>query len=390
MTKTLAQLTKALTEIEVRAAIYASLATQGVNVTLWKAGSPLRTLIGGLTIVLAALSRLQAKLAQMSFLALASGSWLTLVARYVYGVDRDLGSFATGEVTLTNTTGMVFNQDPFTVTFTNGTKTYKNSSAFTLGSMGTATVAIQATEIGSASSSGADTITGFGTPLPGVTVTNAAAVVGTDVEDDPTLRLRCAEKLGTLSPNGPRDAYAYLARSAKRANGSSIGVTRVRTIADGIGGVDAYFATATGGIAGTVGDLDTDLGIVDELLQTSCAPLCITLRSHTATAQAIAVTYELWIPASDTRDDATIEALVDVAIATFLGTKPIGGDEIVPGSGIVSKSAIEDVVGTVVAGTIKRIVTVPSADVAMSTRHHAPVGTTNTCTAIHRVAGAVI
>lgn len=388
--KTVAQLTTPLTVAEVTAAIYAALASEGVNVTIWTAGAPLRTLIAGLAIVLAAFSSLQAALAKMSFLALARGSWLTLVAFYVYGVTRDPGSFATGSLTLTNGAGGVFAYDPFTVTFSNGSKTYKNVTAIVLASMGAQTITIQATELGSGSSAGAATITTLVTPMPGVTCSNAAALVGTDEESDETLRLRCSEKLGTLSPNGARDAYAFVARSAVRADGSSIGVTRVRTIADGIGGIDAYFATASGGITGTVGDLSTDLGIIDDDLQTQVVPLAITLRSDTATAQEIVCTYELWIPSTNTQTDDEVKADVDTALAAFLASRPIGGDEITPPDGYVYTSALADVIGTAIPGTIRRDMTLPAADVAITTRHHVPVSGANTCTAINRVAGALI
>lgn len=388
--KSLDTLTTPRTVAQITDSIYTALSIQGVNTTLWKAGSPLRTLIAGLAIILASFSQLQAALARMSFLALATGSWLSLVAFYVFGVTRDPGSFATGSLVLTNGAGGVFTYDPFTVTFSNGSHTYKNVTAISLASgPSTQTITIQATELGSGSSAGATTITTLVTPLPGVTCSNPTALVGNDEEDDATLRLRCAEKLGTLSPNGPRDAYAFVARTSVRADGSSIGVTRIRTIADGYGGIDAYFATGSGGIPGTVGDLSTDLGIVDENLQTQVVPLAITLRSHTATGQTISVTYEVWISSTDTRTDGEIETAIQKALDAFVATRPIGGDQITPPNGVVTKSALEDVVGAAV-NALKRIVTIPSADVAITTSHHVPVAGTHTPTAIHRVTGDII
>lgn len=391
--KTLAQLTTPLTVAEASAAIYAALATEGVNVTLWKAGAPTRTLVAGLAIILASLSQLQAAIAKMSFLALASGSWLTLVALYVYNVTRDPGSFATGSLTLTNAAGGVFSYAPYAATFSNGTKTYKNVDTISLGAFGTQTITIQATELGSGSSAGPATITNLVTPMPGVTASNAAALLGTDEENDATLRLRCGEKLGTLSPNGARDAYAFIARSAKFSSGVSAGVERIKTIADGTGGIDAYFATASGNLTGTVGNVTTPLGLVDYLLQTQVVPLDITLRSHTAIAQAIACTYELWVPDTMTETDAEIQALVDLGIANYLAARPIGGD-IIPGGvapGKVYKSALEDAIGAAIPGiAIRRIMTVPAADVSMTDVMYCPIATENTCTAIHRVVGALI
>lgn len=386
---TLADLTTPMTVAEATSTIYAALAARGVTTTTWKAGAVIRTLIAGLAIILAAFSRVQAAIAKSGFLKYAEKAWLTLVALYVYNVTRDPGAFATGTITLTNSAGGVFTKAIGEVVFSNGSKTYRNTAAFTLGSMTSVDVAIQADELGTPSSTGATTITTLVTPLPGVTCSNAAALVGEDEEDDETLRLRCAEKLGTLSPNGAPDAYAFVSRSAKRADGSSIGVTRVRTIPDGIGGIDLYVATATGGVTGTVGDLATDLGALDDAIQTQTVPRAITCRTHTAGTVSIATTYELWIPDTDGRTDDQIKAVVDAALLAFISTRDIGGDVIPSASGKVYLTAIEGVVGSAVAGTKKWAVTVPSGDTAIGTTA-APVMGANTCTAIHRIAGKAL
>lgn len=382
---TLADLTTPMTVDEASATIYAALATKGANTTLWKAGSPLRTVIAALAIILAAFSRLQAALARSGFLNEADDDWVRLIALYVYGVTPTDGTAATGTVTLTNAGAGVYTKAPGELILANAAgKTYRNTSAISSFGAGTLAVSIIADEVGSASSSGAGTITTLVTPLPGVTATNAAAVVGTDAEDATSIKLRCAEKLGTLSPNGPRDAYAFVARSTLRANGSSIGVTRVRTIADGIGGIDCYLADADAGLA----DL-TDIGTIDTALQTQVVPLAITLRTQGATTLTIAVTYELWIPSTNTQTDDEVKAAVVLALEQFIGTRDIGGDVISPATGKVYKSAIEDVVGSVIAGTIKRAVTVPSDDTSVAATEAPALGTV-TCTAIHRIAGSII
>jgi phage-related baseplate assembly protein len=116
-----------------------------------------------------------------------------------------------------------------------------------------------------------------------VTVTNAAAFVGTDEETDVDLKVRCVAKLGSLSPNGARDAYNFIARSATRADGSPIGITRVRTIPDGIGGVDVYLATPSGGVTGTSGDPLTDLGAVAAAIWETTEPLAVEATVASAT-----------------------------------------------------------------------------------------------------------
>lgn len=387
---TLADLTKPLTVDEASAVLYSALANRGVDVTAWKAGSVVRTIVAGLAIIVAAFSDLVSKIAASGFLSLSKGVWLRLVALYVYGVTASDGAFATGTITLTNGGGGVFTSVPIgNLVVKNATtgKTYRNTAVFSLGAMGTVNVAIQADEIGSASTSVATAIATMVSTMNLVTCSNAAAVVGVDPDDDETVRLLCAEKLGTLSPDGAPDAYAFIARTAKDSSGVSIGVTRVRTIPDGIGGLDLYVATPTGGVTGSTGPSVGNLGAIDDLIQSQVVPRGITCRTHTATTVSIATTYELWIPSTNTQTDDEVKAAVDAALLAFLSTRDIGGDVIPSASGKVYLTAIEDVVGGAIPGTKKRAVTVPSGDTSIGTTA-APIMGANTCTAIHRVVGS--
>lgn len=391
---TLDALITPLTVAEAKAAIYAALAAQGVTTTAWQSGSTARTIIAGLAIVLAAFSRLQSLIAKSGFLAYAERDWLTLVARLVYGVERDVGTFAAGFITLTNSAGGSFSGDAGDLVFAmsaGAKKTYRSTAAYTLGSMGTTTVAIEALEIGASSTAIAGDIDTMVTTLSGVTCSNAVALVGMDPETDAALRLRCAEKLGSLSPNGPRDAYGYLARSATKADGiTPIGVTRVLTVADGVGGVDVYAATASGGLTGTVGDLATDLGCVDEAIQTQCVPLTITARVHSATPLSVPITYELWLRDGSGLTDPLVQDAVDAALLSFVTEQPIGGVVVPPAAGKIYVSALEVVIGGAVPGEIvKVIVTVPAADVVVAVTECPMLGTVM-CSGVHQLSAGVL
>jgi phage-related baseplate assembly protein len=382
---TLAELTTPLTADQAKALIYQQLADRGITTTSWKPGAVVRTLIAVFSTMLASLSELAAHLASSGFLALSAGEWLTLVARYVYGVERFTGAFASGDLSFDNAGGGVYTGGPGDLIGRNsGTgKTYRNTAAFTIGSGATGVIIpFQAVELGTASTSTPGTIDTLVTPLAGVTVTNPAALIGADAESDEALRLRCVEKLGSLSPNGPRDAYAYIARSTI-LDGANVGVTRVKTTADGIGGVDVYLADATGTLSGTVGDPTTKLGAVDEGIQTQCAPLAITARTHAASAKSIAVTYELWIRRRS-MSDSDVQGAVTTQLTSWMSSQPIGGHDIGAG-GKVYVSAIESVIGaTEVLDVIRVVVTVPAADVTIAATE-APVVGVITCTAIHQI-----
>jgi uncharacterized phage protein gp47/JayE len=391
MATSINDLTRPLTTEELKSAIYEYIAATGTKTTNWKPGAVVRTIVAVLAFVLAAFSVLTSLLAKSGFLELSSGAWLTLVARYVYGVERDTGSFATGFVTLDNAGGGVYSGDPDDLLFTNPTtgKSYRNAAAYSIGSGETGVVvAIRAVELGSASTSGTEEITQLETPLVGVTCTNAAAVVGTDPETDESLRARCVEQTGAASPNGPRDAYAFFAKSARRADGTSVGVTRVNPVPDGLGGIDVYVATASGTVTGTSGDPSTDLGAVAKAIHENAEPLAITPEVQSATPLSIAVTYELWVRSTTGLTSAQVEDLVEAALIAFMAAAPIGGWVISPATGKIYVSAIRAAIASALPdGSLVRIdVTLPAADVDVETNEAPALGTV-TVTSVHFVTG---
>lgn len=368
---TLDTLTTALTKDEISAAIYAAVEARGVSTTTWKPGAVARTIIAGVSIVLAALSVLQALIAKSGFLELSAGDWLTVVARNVYGVERIVGTFASGSLTLDNTAGGVFAPgigDIIALNTATG-KTYRNTAAFTLAAfeVGKA-VDFAAVEVGSDSSAAPAAIDDFETAMLGVTVTNPLAFVGLDDEEDPALLTRARAKIGTLSPNGPSDAYAFLALSAATDDGASAGVTRVTTVPDGSGNVAVYVADAAGSLTGTVGDTTTPLGAVDESIQLLAVPLAVTATTISATPLAVPVTYEIWVRASSGLTAVEHQDAIATALAAFMSTQAIGGARKVPGGGFVFHQAIESVIGSTVGAVylIDKTVTVPAADTAVA------------------------
>ena len=389
MTTTLDQLTTPLTVAEIKTAIYDTIAAEGVATTGWKPGAVVRTMIAGVAIVLAALSTLLALMARSGFLELSDGTWLTLVARYIYGTERTPGTFASGTVTADNAAGNVYSIDAGDLILLNSTTgaTYRNSTPVTIGSLATGvSIAVVAEQLGSVGTAQVGEIDALVTPLLGVTVTNAAAIVGTDEQSDVALRAAAQERSGALSPNGPSDAYRYFARSAVRAaDGTAIGVTRIKVTPDGAGGVAVLVATASGAVSGTSGDPATDLGAVFVSVEENAVPLGVTLTVASATALAVNITATLWVREAYTLSDAQIESAVEDALTALLSEIPIGGDVITPAAGKVYvesiKGGIADTVGS--ANLINMTLVAPAADVT-PTSSQAPVIGTVTLT-INRV-----
>lgn len=384
----LAELVTPLTVDQVKAKIYEVLAIIGVPTTSWKPGAVVRTMIAACSIVLAAFSELTAQIARSGFLELASGPWLALVAKYVYDVDKVYATFAAGEVTLTNAGGGTFTLDADDMTLTNPTtgKTYRNTSGFTLGALATLTVAVYAVEAGSASTSVAGAITEIQSPsMTAVAVSNAVAVVGLDEEEDPALRARCAEKLGALSPFGPWDAYSYAARSATRADGSPIGVTRVRVTRDGFGNVAVYVATASGAVTGAVGDLATDLGAIDDAIQRKAAPLAVTAEAVSASPVTVAISYRVWLYNTSGLSEAQITSAIATRLASFMASQPIGGNIIGGAPGKLFVDAMRTVIGATLPQIFHVEITVPAADVVITIGQVGVLGTV-TALAVTQVA----
>ena len=390
MSYTLAELTTALTADEIEASIYAAVEARGAKTTSWKPGAVVRTIIAGVAIVLAAFSSLAALVARGGFLELATGSWLTLVARYVFGVERITGTFASGYVTLTNTAAVPYSGGADDLIVINSTTdaTYRSVAAWSVDAAGgpndEVDVEVRAVEAGSDSTSPAGDIDALVTTLSGVTVTNAAALVGTDEETDPELRSRCLARTGALSPNGPKDAYSYAARNAVTADGDAIGVTRVTTQATGDGTVNVWVATASGAVVGDPDDPDTDLGAVALAIYEQAEPLSVEAVVASATPVTVDVTYELWIYTSSGLLASAVEDLVEAALEEMLAAVPIGGHYVAPDRAIYV-SDIAAAIDAVRSEIFRPTVTAPAADVTMAVNEVAVLGTVTPT--IHLVAG---
>ena len=364
------------TRAEATAAIYSVMGAVGVTTTNWKPGAVMRTMITAVAILYVASATLIALIARSGFLELAAGAWLDLVAYYVYGVTRQEATFAEGDVTLTNSGGGVYNYEANDVIVKNGAGvTYRNTEAFTLLGASSLEVSVRAIEAGIIGTTAANTIEGFETEISAqyVTVTNANALIGAERERDPALRTKCLDKLGALSPNGPKDAYAYFARNAKFADGTSAGVTRVRVVHDAYSNVTTYIGTASGGIEGAEEDGLTALGVVHDNIQRNAVPLSINETTVSATGYSFSVSYSVWAYSSIGMTAAELRDEINAALTAFFVDRPIGGDEIEGNDGAVYVSALRAVI-RVRPEIFRVIVHTPSDDVPLMPYHAPTVG----------------
>ena len=371
MTTLLDNLTSPLTVNEIRTAIYAAIEARGTSTATWKPGAMARTIIAGVSIVLAAFSVLIALIAKSGFLTLSEGDWLTLTARYQYDTDRIQATYAAGYVTADNAGGNVYYLDVGDLVFANSATgaTYRNTEAVTIGSLEMGVVIpVVAQDIGSAGNAAAGAIDTLVTSLLGVTVSNAATLRGTDAETDADLRVRAMERVGSLSPNGPNDAYFYAAKSARRSDGAPVGVTRVNVTPDGMGGVSVVVAGASGAITGDAEDPETDLGAVAAAINANACP-GNGITATTTSATGLTVNYEgtVWVSDDAPHTDDEIKAAAQARVAALLSTTPIGGVVIGTAPGKLYLQRIEDALAADIGADLVNLETVaPAGDVDLS------------------------
>jgi len=350
------------TKTEWEDSMYEILSLLGTDVTSWKSGSVVPAIITGTAICLGALSTTISYFAGAGFLREATGEALDAKGQGDYNVTRLAATFATGVVVLSNSSGGVYSLDAGDLVVSNPTtgKEYTNSGSVTIGAGATGVlVPVVAREAGSDSTSVAGEVTLLVTSLNGVTVTNTTAIVGNDAESDTAYIARCLDSVGVVSPNGPADAYSYVARSALRSDGTAIGVTRVREIADGYGNLNVYVADSGGGI-----EVD-DVAIIQGELEEKCEPLAVAATAISATPLVQNVTYQVWMYNDSGLSSAQAEAEIATKLASWFAARPIGGD-VISGIGYLYHSQLSAEIGDTIDEIFKVSVTGPSGDVTVA------------------------
>ncbi len=351
---------------------------EGLATTTWQSGSVIRTILVILAHMFAMFSGIIVEPIKGGFGDLLSSlAWAKIWAKQMFDVDHVGAEAATGYVTITNatTTQHDLAAGELIVAHTTTGKTYRNTAAISiLASSATASIAIAADEVGIASNAAPGAITTIvGPALDGCTVTNPLAVLGAEDETVPALVARSREKLGALSPDGPKEAYNYVVKTPELCP-TSTPITRAVTIADPTTGtLTVYCATASGAPS------EDDIEICQEAIETWAEPWCTTGTAVAVTEVTINVTYDVWLRSSLEEED--IKDGVETALSEYLAALRIGGEVIPPASeGYVFVSALENVIGNatvagVAIGTVRVEASVPSADVELEEGEVAVLGT---------------
>jgi hypothetical protein len=217
----------------------------------WRAGDPTRSLYHFLAEYLSTHDQVAAEYIKAGFLDWAAGDWLKVLAYQVYGVEAEDASSASNTLRLSNSSGGLYAFDAGDViwrsSFTG--KTYHNRDPFTLNPLqSNLEIYWVADEPGADSSVGNNEIDEFVTPFPGISIVSSSAGYGSDAQSDDSIKLACRESLGATSPNGPREAYEYIAKRSQLTGTNE--VTRARASGDtGNGTVYVRVASAAGPVS---------------------------------------------------------------------------------------------------------------------------------------------
>lgn len=333
----------------------------------WQPGSIARTILVIVAQVVSNLTILRVEFARSGFLDWARGGWLTVLAAYIYGVDRQLATFADGFITLTNVGDQSHDWEPgelhFAHAITGRTYTVQDGAGGTYGPAlapgESRTYAILADEAGSASTAAPGAITIMVTPLPGVTASNGLALVGFDDELDEPLRARCREKLGSLSPNGAADAFSFIVKSdsprfdpqpAQR-------ITRTKTYLGSDNEVHTLVANAGG-------DASADVPLLQARVDRWTSPIPFTSIVESAYSITIDVVGTMFVKGT-TMTEAEINAKLASAFTTFFSGFPIGGYDTTgageEGMGYLDTDAIKAIAFQIVPGIVSIDFSLPSA-----------------------------
>lgn len=375
-----------LTPAEVETSLYRIQEALGLPTTAWQSGSVVRLVNKAVSYVVSGVTKLLVAINKSNFTDTAEASWLSLRIPDLYGPDvkRIAASFAKGNIEIDNSGGgdYTFAAGEFAVLNPTSNKTYKNTAIVKVApSQQNVLAEVKAIEAGFASTSAPGTITSVVTAAPGLTVTNPSALVGTDEESDKDYRVRGRESTGRLSPNGPRDAYAYQAKTTVRADGTPIVVNRVKVSASGIP-VLVYVASPQGAVSGP------DVALIQTAIDSNVVPDGVSATVASATAKTIDVTATVFVRAAAALVSADIIAAVGLKLTSYFAdqfTAPLGGFIVPPDVGPSGKIFKNAIVGAIedleISGidhsehVIKADVSVPAGDVTIAATEVPTVGT---------------
>lgn len=361
------------TRDEVLATLLALSASLDAPTTSWVEGDPILTFLTTDAQKSSDLTIVAVEIAKGGFgELLPSDAWADLWAQSRFNETRVPATAATGYIDATNSspTEFPFAAKEFIVAHDDTGKVYRNSEDIVIPPSGVLEdIAIEAEETGTASNAAPNKIRTVVSSAVGVTVTNPGSLLGTDKETTTALVNRSRAKLGSFSPNGPKDAYDYAAKTPGLSP-TSVPITRTRTVLDvSTGTLTTYLATAGG--APSVDDVEIVQSAFDQYVE----PWGANSVAAAADEVTIPITYQAWAQGTSLTE-LQIKTKIESALVTWFALLDIGGYVIPPDTGAIYVDVLEQVIGQAMPGVILRVVvSVPAATQVLLSNEVAKLGT---------------
>ena len=340
----------------------------------------------------------------------AAPKWLSYWGEGDMGTKRFTEGFASGYITLTNAAdGETQSIAPFDKTFTRDTAnsdgtfpTYRNApddsiylladGTFNLEPGQVITIPIIADVVGTASNAGIGEITTLTTTTLGVTVANAAPVLGSSGEARDPYVLRCRRAASIISPAGPSGAFEYLATTLPGGDpllnsaGARVAISETYvTPSSTTGKVDVYYRAA-GGVP-----LSIDVTAANNNIKKYGVGLTVTFGPSLSpvggiagTVTTINVTYTAKVKNYPGLDLAELYLDVEQALTDYLLSVTMGGFDTIAGAGKIYTGDLRAEIkvarkargGGVPWGLYDVVVTVPGGSfTAIALGHFGELGT---------------
>lgn len=305
-----------------------------------------------------------------------AAGWLSAKGRADFNTPRVQNTFATGFATLTNggSTTHTFKPEQLTIQNSATGKTYRNTDdpvlypspakSYVLAPGGSVTIPLRAEEVGTGSNAAAGEIDTLVSALSGVTVSNASPVLGTDRESREAYIARCRLAAAATSPNGPADAYKWIALNTN-ADGSlgtpddgkpKVNVTRVNVTKDSSTGIVRVYLASPSGPA-----TPSDVAAVAENIKNHAVPDAVTVFVNAASGVNVTVSGTLYAKAIPGLTGGAITDAANAATIAFFSSVDIGGF-----SGFLYTEKISGVAIQSHPQTYNCDLTQPLADVALT------------------------
>lgn len=319
-------LCKSLTPDEVRTTLYMILNKLGINTTAFQPGSAIRTVLAAVSTLFSVYTEWAGAAIRGLHLFTATGDWLDVIAELDYSTTRNIASRAGGHVLIENTSAGLYEYEPNSLTlkyYKNGiVYYYSNKDAVTFNNAEIKTVFIEAEVLGSAPNfipiTVPDTTSFTAVGNDNLIISVNTSLLGTDAETDQSLQNRAYLQASAISPNGPSDAYRYVATSTLDSNGAPI--ASKATVYATPGNVQVYVATDVGSAVDPVG-----LEILRARIQTTVVPLGVQFTIDSCTEKPISIFYKVYCKKNTTYTQDIIKELIVDKLSKWISEYPIGG-----------------------------------------------------------------